>query len=615
NYLVRIRNHLHCQSGRKNDQLYFEHQEEMARALGYQDGDSLLAVEHFMREVHNRMQRVAVTTDLFFEYVEEVVGRTLPGAASRSREIVLEKGIIARQGRIHLAESAALAEKPYLLMRLFALAARRNLAIHHRTRKIIRENLSLITERLRKSGRLARNFLEVLHSPESCPVLLPTMLETGLLSAYLPEFAGVESLSFHNVYHIYTVDRHLVQTVLELGRLKGAEEKILSRISSPSVLYLAALLHDIGKGQGSGHSERGAVLAAQICFRLGLSKKEVSILSFLIRNHLFLAEIAMRRDLEDENLILSCARIVGTSERLDLLYLLIIADSRATGPNAWSRWKAALVQELYLKILHVLEQGDPVMMEADQDTAEDWMRSQVAALLGPESGVDAARIPADYLLSFTVREIERHVDLIAGMADRRVIVEPDRHSGHWSLLLITGDRPGLLARIFGVLTLNNLEVLNARVCTWSNGTVVDVLQIRSSIGNTYDDQDWGRLEEQLNLAVSHRLGLEYRLNGRSIETRRLKVPRQSRDKVEVRVDNEGSERFTIIEIFADRRFGLLYDITRTLSDFCLNIFRAKISTSGDQMVEVFYVQDEQGSKLRDKELVREVRNSLLHVAT
>ncbi len=612
-HLIKIRNRLHYQSGRKNDQLYFEHQEEMSRAMGYRDEDSLLAVEHFMRDVHDSMQTVAVITDLFFEHVEEIVDRTT--FRTDTRDEVLEKGVIARQGKVHLADSVVLEDKPYLLMRLFAEAARKNYSIHHRTRKIIKDNLHLVTDRLSKSRRLARDFFQVVSNPEACPILLQAMLETGLLSAYIPEFKHIESLSLHDVYHIYTVDQHLVQSVLELGRLQEGEEKVLVRIAKPEILYFAALLHDIGKGQGSGHSEKGAELAEKTGHRIGLAESDLADLTFLIRHHLFLAEVAMRRDLEDEKLIFSCARTIGTRERLDMLYLLTIADSRATGPNAWSQWKAALIQELYLRISHILEQGHSVEPVTDQASAEEWMRDQVTLLLGSSPGVDISAMPADYLLGFTLEEIKCHADLIRSMKDQEIIVESFRHHGHWSLLVITDDRAGLLARICGVLTLNNLAVLNARVCTWHNGTVVDVLQVKSTIDNTYEGQNWEKLEKELHLAVRNRLGLEYRLSQRFADRRTVNLPVQKRSRAQVKIDNQGSERFTIIEIYADNRFGLLYDITRTLSDFGLNISRAKIGTSGDQLVDVFYVQDENRDKLREKDLIAEIRNSLLHAAT
>jgi [protein-PII] uridylyltransferase len=272
----------------------------MAQAFGFKNDKSRLAVEYFMREVYGHFQAIRVGTDLFFEHVTEVLGH----APSAKGDKELEPGIEVRRGRIHLTTANLLDSKPILLMRLFTESARSGVPIHHRTQKIVNSNLGLITEKQRHSRRMANSFLALL-TDYSNPLLgLSSMLETGLLSAYIPEFAKVESLAQHDIYHVYTVDRHLLQVIAELQKLRQEEKAVFSAIEAKHILFLAGLLHDIGKGFGSGHAERGADLARIIGGRMGLADDELDSLAFLVRNHLFLSHAALRRDLEDEEFIM-----------------------------------------------------------------------------------------------------------------------------------------------------------------------------------------------------------------------------------------------------------------------------------------------------------------------
>ena len=603
--LIRIRNQLHYLSSRKNDQLFFEHQEELAKAFGYRTGGGFLDVEHFMREVYRHLQTIAVATDLFFEHAGEVLAAGPEEAGRR-----LEPAIALRRGQVLLAAPELLAAKPQLLMRIFLQAGRTGRPIHHRTRKAISGHLHLIDDRLRRSRRLAKSFLEILTScTEPLPVLT-AMLETGLLTAYLPEFRPVESLAQHDIYHLYTVDRHLLQTVAELERLRE-EEPMAAEVAAPQVLALAALLHDIGKGGGKGHAEKGAVLARTIGLRLGFSEEEADTLAFLIRHHLFLMETALRRDLEDEPFLIRCARKIGDAYRLTMLYLLTVADARATGPAAWNDWKAALLLELYLRLAHLLEDSD--LQHPDARQGVEWMREQVRRLL-PGEDQRLPELPEDYLLSFSPPTVVRHLELSAGLNGRQALIVPADCGEYWSLLIMARNRTGLLARICGTLALHNLEVAAAQIFTWPNDTAVDIIHVRPALDHGYRDQNWGRLEQDLNLVLANRLALAHRL----VHKRRLPLPgarghlRSAQPKVVI--DNTAADHFTVIEVHAENRSGLLYDISTTLAELAIDIHRARIATLAEQSVDAFYVRDGGGRKIADPGLLEEIRQSLLHAA-
>jgi len=604
--LLRIRNRLHYINSRKNDRLFFEYQEEISGFLGHQDSNNMLGVEHFMREVYGNLQTIAVTSDLFFESVEEVSNLS---TCSKENEI-LEPGIEVIDCRIKLTEPSLLEERPYLLMRLFAHAAGTGLPIHYSTRRLVSANLDLVEEKLKTSKHMAKAFIQALQDAKRPLDVLEAMLDTGLLATYIPEFSVIKSLVQHDVYHIHTVDRHLLQTVAELHGLKWEEPWIFMALESPRILYLAALLHDIGKGRGGRHAELGAGIVQNIGKRMGLSSEECACLSFLVQNHLYLVDIAMRRDLEDETLILKCAGKIQDLERLNMLYLLSIADSKATGPNVWNDWKAALVHDLYLKIRLFLE-GSKIY-DYQRIQALDWMKHQIASRLGEKGKESLAIMPDDYILGFTPEAIERHIQLKAQLSDQPSLVLTEDRRTYWSLLVMAKDRTGLLARIFGILALHNLNVLTAQIFTLGDGTAIDVLDVKSSVNKDYDEQDWEALKRNLNLALDDRLGLAYRLAGKYRPIRSDDWQKYLKPRAQVVLDNKTSDLYTIVEVYAEDRIGLLYHVTHTLADFGLNISRAKIDTKVDQVVDAFYVQDKNGQKISIPDLQEEIRNALLH---
>jgi [protein-PII] uridylyltransferase len=612
-YLIRIRNRLHYVSGRKNDQLFFEHQEEMAQAFGFTNEKDMLAVEHFMREVYGHMQTISVITGLFFEHVEEVLGGEDGPEAAR----ILEPGIEVRHNKIHLSNTELIRSRPKLFMRLFYQSARKAKPLHFRTRKIITANLHLVDDKLRYSRRNAKLFLAILAASQPFRVL-EEMLDTGFLTTYIPELAKVESLAQHDVYHVFTVDRHLLQTIGELEKLKEeeAEEEasIYRVVSSPHILFLAGMLHDVGKGFGHGHADRGADLAHQIGERIGLEADELETLDFLVRNHLFLSHTAQRRDLEDEELVMRCARRVNTEENLAMLYLLTIADARATGPTVWNDWKAALLLELYLKLALLLARKDLSEQEQTRgaELGAQWIREKVSALLPDADKMNFDLFSEDYLLSFPPEVIVQHVTLAKKLAKQEFLFCHEESRDSWSILVMTKDRPGLLARIFGVLALQNLNVLAAKIFTWADGTAVDTIEVSSAIEETYDGHDWEAMESELHLAIYQRLGLEHRLSRKLAPMRSRPQGVQQRLAAKVTIDNKASELYSVIEVFSEDRIGILYDITKTLSDFGISIYRARIGTKADQIVDVFYVLDHDGKKIEDPAFKNELQQGLLY---
>lgn len=617
-FLSRLRCYLHFSSGRKNDQLYFEQQQDAAEAFGYKDQKGVRGVERFMQTVYGSLQAVGLVSDLFFDHVNEVLG--VAGKHRGVADRVVEKGIEIKSGRIHLtAKRGQLLAKRQTLLRVFLAMSRTGLPMHHRTRKAILSAVDLISEKERKSPRLAKTFFAVLKEAKDILGVLETMLETGMLGACIPEFSGITGLAQHDLYHIYTVDRHSLQATSELHALLVEWPAIAKNVRTLKVLYLAAILHDIGKGLGKDHSVEGAIIAEQIGRRFSFSENECDLLAFLIRFHLFIPENALRRDLNDAVFIKRCAETIGSVNRLAMLYLLSVADSKATGPSAWSDWKAALMEELYLKVYPYLDLGHASVedVNAHEEQGVEWLREQVRLKLKGFSDfrIDPDSLGTDYILSFSPEDIASHVLTQKehyGRVRQKSLIVARENGDTWSLLIMAVDRPGLLAKICGVMALNNLTVTKAQIFTWPDGTVVDVVDVRSTDGLSFAEKDWSALNDQLDLAIAHRMGLSHRLYSKMSSTygRRTQLVGDVASKVVI--DNKSSETYSVVEVYAADLPSQLYHITQAMADFGLNIHKAYIATEVEQLIDAFYVLDANGKKIEDEAFQREVTSGILH---
>ncbi|MFT5725961.1 MAG: [protein-PII] uridylyltransferase [Desulforhopalus sp.] len=620
-FLVKLRCELHYLSKRKNDQLYFEHQLDVALAFGYKDTESLLAVEQFMRDVYGALQVITIITDLFFDHVDEVLG--FVGKGRKVKDKLVEKGIEIKGGKVHLTASKQdVRAKPQIIIRVFLAMSRTGLGLHHRSRKLVGTYVDFITNKERTSPRLAKTFFTLMLEAKDILTVLGTMLETGVLAAVIPEYARITRLAQHDLYHIYTVERHSLQAVAELHELVGTMESAVQNVSQLKVLYLAALLHDIGKGSGKDHSIEGSEISRTIGARFSLSAKECEALVFVVRYHLFIPENALRRDLNDAIFIQRCAETIGDLNHLSMLYLLSVADSKATGPSAWSDWKAALMEELYLKISPHLDHGQQGVKDvsAHEDQGVEWLREQIRLQLKGNVGlkIDPATLGNDYVLTFSPEVIAGHVltqrDRYSRIRQKSFVTATEGAGSDdgWQLLIMTVDRHGLLAKICGVMTLNNLTVSKAQIFTWNDGTVVDVIDVRPTDGLSFAERDWQGLNDHLDLAIEHRMGLSHRLYTKlsSTYSRRAQIVGDVSSKVVI--DNGASDVYTVIEVYAPDTPGQLYYVTQTMADFGINIHKAYIATEVEQLIDVFYVLDSQGGKVDDDEFCNEITQGILH---
>ena len=620
-FIQLVRNHLHQGSGRKNDRLTFDYQERIAQSLAFKDQDGLLAVEQFLSQLHASM---AWIKSLHRSFVFTHFPGSRRNGTSSGQPESLPAPFHMDQGEIHFHSATAILHDPLLLLDIFVEAAKTGRPLSLESKRLVREFLYLVDDPFRMSKRAACGFLSILNGSNAFEAL-DQMLETGFLCSFIPEFEPVKDRVQFDHYHLFPVGRHLLQTIRHLKTLHQERDILLADIfldlHDPEPLFLAALLHDIGK-TGKDHATKGALLVRNTLKRFGYDRKKMEGVCFLVRHHLLLAETATRRDLNDEKIVVQCAGRVGTIERLKMLYLLSWADGRATGPRAWNDWIANLVLELFFKILHILERGELATPDASRRARQSLqqVRGQIGDLL---SRADAEAIfqgmPPNYLIETSPRAIARHVALFGNLREARnrglesafcLEAEAEPASGTYEVTFLANDRAGLFSDVAGVMALNNINILSARIYTWRDGTAVDIFTVTPPLDPIRTEEIWERIKRDLAEAFQGKLALSERLQQKAeptILTRTKTFTRQT----QVIVDNESSDFFTLIEVFTNDRIGLLYQITHTLFALGIDIRVAKIATKADQVADVFYVLDLEGQKLLEKEKVQRIRDALL----
>jgi [protein-PII] uridylyltransferase len=545
--LLAARVELHRRTGRPGDRLLLQEQDAVAAALGYPDADML------MRAVAHAARTIAWTGDDAWARIDS----SLTGPLGRARrERALGGGLVLRDGEVHLRDDAEVEHDPALALRAAAAAARHGTQLDRGT--LARLAAESPAPPAPWSPAIRAALVDLLLAGPPALLLLEALDQQGIWERYFPEWPLVRSKPQRNAYHRFTVDRHLWEAAVGAGALAG-------RVRRPDLLVLAGLLHDIGKGQGGDHTDNGVAMLAEISPRMGLDPHDAAVLRALSRHHLLLADVATRRDIDDPATIEAVAGALGDRDVLELLAALTEADSRATGPAAWSDWKAGLVRALVARVDHVIGGG------AVREVADEFPTAGQRERL--RSGVQA--------------------------------IEPDGER----LTVVTPDRPGLFARVAGVLALHGLDVVEAAVAT-EGGWAIEVFTVASSFGPTFS---WDRVVADLQRALAGRLAIRARLADRARTYGSRRRPGFGDDvEPEVRFDLAASGELTVVEVHAPDGLGVLYRITSALADLDLDIVGAKVQTLGPRVVDSFFVRTAAGAKVTDEAQLAETERALLH---
>ena len=550
--LLSVRVELHRVTGKRSDRLLLELQDEVAEQLKYKNADKLMGA------VANAARVITWTGDGAARRIERIrQSRPIRKSLGKLRNTEIAPGLDLDTGRLGLTQKADTTD-PFLPLRAAVVATKCGAYLERASLEKLAESKTEIPQIWPEEAR--ELFIELLMSgPDAVPII-EDLDQYGLFSHLIPEWESCRSKPQRNAYHMFTVDRHLLETVSIAAGLTATVDR-------PDLLVLGALLHDIGKGYSGDHTEIGMNLVESIAKRMGYENNDVELLVGMIEHHLLLPDVATRRDLDDDGTIKSVASAVKTLSLLSLLDALTEADSIATGSSAWSTWKAGLVRELVSRVQHVLSGGNI------GDVVETAFPSR------------------------------KQLDV---MTTGEEVFSGDK----FELTVITSDRPGVFSKIAGVLALNGHDVIGADAFSEA-GRALSVFSVAEK---TYELPKWEEISLQVKLALDGRLALAARLGERSrIYTSVSTSAKPFEPKVEV--DNFTSDFATVLEVSCPDGVGVLYRITRAFAELDLNIVRARVQTLGSDVVDAFYVLDVNGRKIEDPDHLEEIELAVLRWLT
>ncbi len=626
NFLWATRSHLHLVANRANEVLSFDIQVEVASRMGYRDHSARRGVEHFMQDYFRHATRVGELTRILLTDLEAQHVKQEPAILTmfrNARRKKLKDGYKLRQNRLDVAGPKTFLKNPLNILRAFEEALRTGYLIHPNLMRLIAANLHLLDEKTRWNKDASRIFLDTLLKHGNPERALRRMNELGVLGAFIPEFGKIIAMMQFNMYHSYTVDEHTIQTISVLAQIERAElveelpiaSSILKRGVNRKVIYVALLVHDLGKGQKEDHSILGAKLARQICPRLGLNAEETETVEWLVRYHLLMSDMAQKRDIADPRTVRDFAKAVKTVKRLDLLCVLTVCDIRGVGPDTWNNWKASLIRALYRQTRRGLEDG----MEAlnREERGSEAKKKLRAALPDWEPKLLRLETQRHYPPYWQGLHVTAHTDfatLLRGLDtdEIRTALTPDEDRDATRVCFAMADHPGIFSRMCGALALVGANVVDARTYTTKDGFATAAFWIQDAEGHPYEANKLPRLKNMIEKTLKGEVVPRDALKDRDKVKKResqFKVP------TSITFDNDGSEIYTIIEVDTRDRPGLLSDLTRTLANSNIYIASAVIATYGEQVVDTFYVKDMFGLKFHSKDKLAGIERKLRKAIT
>jgi len=634
-FLLKLRTILQLNVGRRTDQLTFEIQESIAPRLypdaSLPEGDIRPAVtpsvEALMRRYYLHARGVVGVTERLLEL-------TMVPARRKPRITRVDGTFLTFNGKLAVHDPKDFRARPAEMVRSFRVALERGNQIYGHTKELIADFVSTDGNQLTGDQVAARYFLDALIDPSDNwqPSLLEQMHQVGLLNVLMPEFAPCTCRVQHDLYHVYTVDQHQLYSVAMLKQLSRGDlvadhptaTAAMAMVERPEALFLATLLHDVGKPLGKGHAEKGARLSGTIAHRLGLSEADCTRVEFLVRQHLTMSHLSQRRDLSDPQVIERFGERIGDEQTLIQLYLLTLVDTAMTAPGNFNAWKAQLLRELFTRTRDFLR-GGAAAVAADADDEVKRVRQRAVELLikGDDAMTQAeaeqffGAIDERFFVSLSPRQVARHVrlarTLVRSGASVELAIGHYPMKGHSEVAIVARDKHGLLAAFSGALAANRVDILAAVVGSQvsareSGGLAIamDLFYVRDLVGNAIpaDDPRWERIRGDLKKM------LDGEVEGQEIDallTRRR--PKSSFDErvtpgvpTEIKIHNDASEAATVVEVFARDRVGVLSAIAHTLADLGLDIHLAKVVTEGERAADIFYVTRDGAKIVKDDEL-------------
>ena len=619
--LWKIRFALHILTDRDENRLLFEHQQQLAKLFGYEDGDQL-AVEQFMQHYYRTALRVNTINETMMQHFDEVIVQ----AGSRLQVKPVNDRFRLVNNMLEVTSDDVFTKSPSSLIEMFVIIGSDETIQGFRasTIRLAQRHVYLIDDEFRADPENTKLFLELLDCNNHLFTQLRRMGRWGILGRYLPEFGRVIGQMQFDLFHIYTVDAHTLQVVRNMRRFRYKNNTqqfpiaahIHSRLPKIELLYISGLYHDIAKGMGGDHSELGVDIARAFCERHGLPTWDTNLVCWLVQNHLLMSATAQRKDIQDPEVVHEFARIVGEKVRLDYLYALTVADMNATNPTLWNGWRASLLNQLYSETKKALRHG----LESPVDRTEyveDIRQQAIEKLTAHEFKAERIaelwnQVDEEYFLLERVSDIVWHAEAILNSnGEGPVILVQDDMSrrtdtGFTQIFVHTRNQKDLFVAIVTAIDQLGLTIVDARIATSAADLTFNTFTVLESNGQPVGDKS-SRIEKIISTITRN---LEQK-EARQVQARRMpSMLKQFTHKTRVNVTQDEERGVTALEVISADRPGLLAVIAGVLADFNINLVSAKITTLGDRVEDTFYVTDEAGHRLVDQGHVERVQNAI-----
>ena len=622
--LWRIRYGLHLLTGREENRLIFDYQRELASQFGFSEEHQEYNqdVERFMQFYFKTVQGLERLNEMLLQLFNErfVCGET------GCKPIPVNENFVAINGYLEAVDEAVFERDPLAMLNVFLLLQQHPefSGIRATTIRLIRKNLAVIDDAFRQNADANRMFVELLRQSQGITHQLRRMNRYGVLAAYLPSFANIVARMQYDLFHIYTVDEHTLFLIRNLRRFSLPKHEtelpfchtVFSMIAKPEVLYIAGLFHDIAKGMNGDHSALGEHIARKFCLQHGLTAHETNLISWLVRNHLLMSTTAQRKDISDADVVHEFAQIVGSVEYLNHLYLLTVADIRATNPELWNAWKDYLLQELYTSTQAALRLGlqNPValadrLQENKKEAKDELLKTGLS-----EEAIDAAwqSVTDDYFLRYSTDEIAWHTSAIVAADPSElplVLLRPQTHRGSAEVFVYTKNSGPVFSLSTATLDQLGFTILDARILTTQDNYVLNSFQILEKSGGPIADACRG---EHICTALRHNLvqqevKSQKNLHRQSRQAKHFPIP----TSIQFHVDP--LNRHTIIELTTTDHAGLLSKVGEAFINQGINLHSAKITTIGSRAEDMFYVTDLQNELINDADKQQQIRNELMDI--
>ena len=603
--LAQLRCGLHYLAERREDRLLFDHQRTLAMDMGFRDKAGIRAVELFMKRYYRNVKELALLNEILLQHFQEAILQR-----GKAKVRALNRRFQAHGDFLEVTRRNIFERAPFALLELFLVLQQHPelKGVRAATIRLVRENLHRINTQFRNDLACRSLFMEILRQPHGITHELRRMNAYGVLGAYLPVFGRIVGQMQHDLFHVYTVDAHTLFVVRNLRRFTVDDfchefplaSELIQDVVKPERLILAGLFHDIAKGRGGDHSELGEHEVIAFCRRHGLSDYDTRFIAWLVRSHLLMSHVAQREDINDPEVVLRFAQKVGDTERLDHLYLLTVADMRATSPNVWNVWKDRLLTQLHAATLRALRHGlaAPMDVEARIAGLQAEARQHLTTMgVTTERAVQHwARLETEYFLRHEAHAIAWHTQQITGTPASELPLVATRYqpeTGGTEFLVYTPDRDDLFTVVTGGFDRLNLTIMDARIHTTRFGFALDTFVVLDHAMQPVSD---ARALKQLAQAMRQQLlvpqpGRDFL---KSVMPRALKhFPIATR--VGFSPSHHGAQ--TVMEVRAQDRPGLLYQVALALQHCQARLVTAKIATYGERAEDVFFVTGRDGLAL------------------